>query len=100
MGGVACWAGRMLAPWLDGATKAAADRPSLAVLNRQQSSAVMTCCAVPLPPLLSRAGIDMAAAKQHLDFVNLMTYDYHGSWDTTTNFMAPWSDPAVSELAQ
>lgn len=39
----------------------------------------------------------MAVAKQHLDFVNLMTYDYHGSWDTATNFMAPWSDPAVSE---
>ena len=44
------------------------------------------------------AGIDMAAAKQHLDFLNIMSYDYHGSWDAATNFMAPWSDPAVGSL--
>lgn len=40
----------------------------------------------------------MAAAKQHLDFLNIMSYDYHGSWDAATNFMAPWSDPAVGSL--
>lgn len=44
------------------------------------------------------AGINMTAAKQHLDFLNIMSYDYHGSWDAATNFMAPWSDPAVGCL--
>lgn len=37
----------------------------------------------------------MAAAKQHLDFLSIMTYYYAGSWDTSTKFMAPWSDPSV-----
>lgn len=27
---------------------------------------------------------DMAAAQRHLDFVNLMTYDFHGSWTPRT----------------
>lgn len=44
------------------------------------------------------AGINMTAAKQHLDFLNIMSYDYHGSWDAATNFMAPWSDPAGGVL--
>jgi len=31
---------------------------------------------------------------QYLDFINLMTYDYHGSWDAQTGFLAPmYRDP-------
>ena len=26
---------------------------------------------------------------QYLDWINLMTYDLHGTWDKTTNFNAP-----------
>jgi chitinase len=28
-----------------------------------------------------------------LDWINLMTYDFHGSWDSTTNFNAPLYSP-------
>jgi chitinase len=26
---------------------------------------------------------------QYLDFINVMTYDYHGTWENTTNFQSP-----------
>ena len=39
---------------------------------------------------------------QYLDWINLMTYDLHGTWDKTTNFNAPLyqdtSDPGDSSL--
>lgn len=40
----------------------------------------------------------MAAAKQHLDFISIMTYDYHGGgWEPfKVNFHAPWQDVLVS----
>ena len=31
---------------------------------------------------------DMAAAQRHLDFVNLMTYDFHGGWSARTGHHA------------
>ncbi|XP_063223198.1 chitinase-3-like protein 1 [Bacillus rossius redtenbacheri] len=32
--------------------------------------------------------------SKYLDFINVMTYDYHGSWDTTTGVSAPlYADP-------
>jgi chitinase len=38
----------------------------------------------------------------HLDWLNLMAYDFHGSWDRTTNFNAPLyataADPAPDTL--
>ena len=40
----------------------------------------------------------MAVAKAQLDYLSIMTYDYHGTWDDTTNFMSPWVDPLVGGL--
>jgi chitinase len=35
------------------------------------------------------ANIELGAISQHLDWLNLMAYDFHGSWDKTTEFHAP-----------
>eukprot|EP00976_Prorocentrum_cordatum_P081482 1184427-Prorocentrum_minimum.AAC.1 len=34
-------------------------------------------------------GYDIPALAQHMDFINLMTYDIHGAWETTMNHHAP-----------
>ena len=45
--------------------------------------------------------IELNSIPQYLDWMNLMTYDFHGAWDTTgpTNFMAPLygspNDPSI-----
>lgn len=31
---------------------------------------------------------DLAGMSEHLDFFNVMTYDYHGAWEKTTNHQA------------
>jgi len=42
--------------------------------------------------------IELAAISRHLDWLNLMAYDFHGSWDKVTGFLAPLyastADPA------
>jgi hypothetical protein len=41
------------------------------------------------------AQTEPALYSQYMDWVNLMTYDFHGGWETTTNFHAPlYHDPA------
>jgi chitinase len=39
------------------------------------------------------ANLEPAAIAQTVDWINLLTYDYHGSWETTTNFLAPICEP-------
>lgn len=33
--------------------------------------------------------IEVERIHEHLDWLNLMAYDFHGGWETTTNFNAP-----------
>jgi chitinase len=46
------------------------------------------------------AKIQLADIHPYLDFINLMTYDFHGAWETTTNFSSPLfsnsADPALA----
>jgi len=38
------------------------------------------------------AGFDVPAADKYLDYVSVMTYDYHGQWDKKTGHVAPMYD--------
>ncbi|MBB3110051.1 GH18 family chitinase [Paenibacillus phyllosphaerae] len=43
---------------------------------------------------------DLGHASQYLDFINIMTYDYAGSWETLANHNAPlYFDPAHPRAA-
>ena len=44
----------------------------------------------PRPP-----GLDIPNLHPNVDFFNLMTYDFHGSWDQAVNFQTPWTDAQV-----
>jgi chitinase len=35
------------------------------------------------------ANIEVAKIGRYVDFINLLTYDFHGGWDTQTNFHSP-----------
>jgi len=44
---------------------------------------------------------DIAAVSQHLDFINLMTYDYHGAYDHATSHNSPLHlDPKATKRDQ
>ena len=47
------------------------------------------------------SNMDLRAAAEQLDFLNMETYDYHGTWETSTNHAAPLLespfDPAKGE---
>jgi len=46
--------------------------------------------------------LDLSGIAATVDWINLMTYDFHGTWDSTTNFNAPLyrpgNDPADAAL--
>jgi len=48
--------------------------------------------------------LELDKIHKHLDWINVMTYDFHGSWDTTTHFNAPLhpikDDPATDEISR
>jgi len=58
---------------------------------RVGSSASLTIAASASPNLADDAYLDGVFAD--LDFVNVMTYDYHGDWSNNTNFNAPLHSP-------
>ena len=50
------------------------------------------------------ANLELDKIHKHLDWLNLMAYDFHGSWDATTHFNAPLypikDDPVADETSR
>ncbi|WP_394842731.1 glycoside hydrolase family 18 protein [Pendulispora brunnea] len=53
-------------------------------LNAAKAGSLLTIAAPAGPDKISK--IQVGSIHQYLDFINLMTYDFHGAWETTTNF--------------
>ncbi len=66
-------------------------------LNQVRPGLLLTIAAPAGPDKISK--IQISQISQYLDFINLMTYDFHGAWENTTNFNSnlytPAGDPAT-----
>lgn len=63
-------------------------RTQLAALGSENKAAYQLTIAAPAGSQ-NYSNIDLAAVGAQLDFFNVETYDYHGTWETTTNHAAP-----------
>ena len=45
--------------------------------------------AVGMGPQTVQSAYDIVSLSKYLDFINMMTYDFHGSWDSTTGHNTP-----------
>ncbi|XP_055532350.1 chitinase-3-like protein 1 [Wyeomyia smithii] len=53
------------------------------------ASGLMLTAAVGAPQNIAEISYDIPGISQHLDYINLMTYDYNGAWDSVTGHNAP-----------
>ena len=67
-------------------------RDSLNALGRQNKNHYLLTAALPATREHS-AGIDVNKVSKILDFLNIMTYDYHGTWDTVSAHNSPLYAP-------
>ncbi|KAG7154890.1 Chitotriosidase-1-like 5 [Homarus americanus] len=58
-----------------------------------QSHNLMVTAAVGASEKLGNEGYDIPVLGQYLDFIHLMTYDYHGSWETQADHHSPLYKP-------
>ncbi|MGB0385146.1 MAG: glycosyl hydrolase family 8 [Ardenticatenaceae bacterium] len=60
---------------------------------RKPSDHYLLTIAAPAGPS-AYVNFELDQIHQHLDWINLMSYDFHGSWENQTNFNAPLYAPA------
>ncbi len=76
-------------------------RRQLDELGKADNRQYLLTIAAPIGPGNIR-NLELSAIASTVDWINLMGYDFHGAWDTTTNFNAPLyrtpSDPADASL--
>nr|XP_022917656.1 probable chitinase 10 isoform X3 [Onthophagus taurus] len=71
-----------------------ADKENFAIFLRELSEAFkprgwLLTAAVSPSKMVIDAGYDVPALNQYLDWIAVMTYDYHGQWDKKTGHVAP-----------
>jgi chitinase len=75
-------------------------RKQLATLGAKNHKSYLLSIAAPAGSQ-NYSNIQLAAVAAQLDFLNMETYDYHGTWEATTNHAAPLfespRDPARGE---
>lgn len=75
-------------------------RRQLTALGVQTKKTYLLTIAASPNPVIS-AKLQLSAIHPSLDFINVMAYDVHGTWDSVTNFNAPLyrsaADPAKGE---
>ena len=62
--------------------------------EKSGKDSLMITMAVPASLEYAGKGFDIAALDQVLDFFNLLTYDYHSSYEPATNHHSPLFRPA------
>lgn len=76
-------------------------RQQMDALGEANSKHYLLTIAAPVGPGSIR-NLDLPGIAAAVDWINLMTYDFHGTWDSTTNFNAPLyrpvNDPADAAL--
>lgn len=76
-------------------------RRQLDELGKADRRHYLLTIAAPVGPSNVR-NLDLFGIAQSVDWINLMTYDFHGPWDNVTNFNAPLyrtsTDPADASL--
>ncbi|KAB0800036.1 hypothetical protein PPYR_07916 [Photinus pyralis] len=55
---------------------------------------LLLSAAVPVGPDNIKGGYDVPAVSSYLDFINLMSYDFHGKWERETGHNAPLYSPS------
>lgn len=56
---------------------------------------ILTAAVGAAPSTINRA-YDIPEISKYLDFIHIMAYDYHGSWDSITGHNAPLKLPVNS----
>ncbi|HEX6291232.1 MAG TPA: glycoside hydrolase family 18 protein [Herpetosiphonaceae bacterium] len=75
-------------------------RSQMNALSAQTGRSYLLTVASPAGPA-HYTKIELSAIHQYLDFINLMTYDFHGTWETTTNLHSPlYGDPQDPSYSQ
>lgn len=57
--------------------------------KKTSKPSLLLTAAVPAGPDNIKNGFDVKAVSSSLDFINVMAYDYHGTWERVTGYNAP-----------
>jgi chitinase len=70
-------------------------RRQLDLLGHETGKEYLLTAALPAGNVRSAGSFELANVGRILDWINLLTYDFHGPWDPWTNFNSPFAvDPA------